>query len=320
MEKVIVPVMGPMKILAWNNFKLPKFLKEKKIELYHGFKHFTLFPGKTKLIFTLHSGGWWLYPSLFKKSELFFWRTYYALGAKKADLVITVSESDKRILVEKERIKPEKVKAIHLAPDPKFTKITKREKLEYARAKYNLPDKYILFVGTIYPFKNIDTVISAFSSAKKQTNLPHKLVIVGSGSKAYGKKYRLELEALAKKENIDAEIVWVGPVYDELPEVYTMADLFLFPSIYESFCKPPLEAMACGTPVIVSGEGGLPEVVGDAALIKGCKDVEGIGTSIVSILKSKKIQQELIEKGIKQAGSFSNRRLAEENIAAYEGF
>ena len=318
MEKIIVPQMTPLRILIWNNLKLPQLLTKNRIDVYHGFKHFTLRGKGTKLIFSLRSASWWLYPSLFKKNELFFWRLYYALGAKMTDLILTTSEADKKIFVAKHKISSDKVVAIHQAPDSRFSKITDSERLNRAKKRYSLPEKYILFVGTIYPFKNIETVIQAYAFAKKERKLSHKLVLVGGISPAFGARYQGALEKIARECNVHDDIVWTGAVFKELPEIYSMADIFVFPSLYESYTKPPIEAMACEVPTIVSDEGGLPEVVGSAARIHKYNDVESIASSMLEILSSHELRQSLIEKGYRRAKTFSWQRCAMETIAVYE--
>ncbi len=318
MEKVVVPQMNPLRMLIWNNTQLPALLKEKQIDVYHGFKHFTLWGNGAKVVFSLRSASWWLYPNLFKRSELYFWRVYYALGAKMADLVLTTSESDKEIFIENQNINPEKVFAIHQAADPRFEKITDRKYLADVKAKFSLPEKYFLFVGTIYPFKNIETVIRSFALVKNEGKVPQKLVVVGGVSPAYGEGYKQDLENLANELKVGEEIIWLGAVFQDLPAIFSMAEIFIFPSLYESYTKPPIEAMSCGVPVITSTEGGLPEVVGDAAIVHEYSDYKGISSSIHKIMASTDLRRDLIEKGYKQARVFSWERCVQETVNAYE--
>lgn len=318
MDKLVIPQMNPLRMLIWNNFRLPSLLKEKGIDIYHGFKHFTLRGNGARVAFSLRSASWWLYPDLFKRSELFFWRMYYALGAKFADLVFTTSESDKNIFIENQNINPDKVVAIHQAADPRFVKITDSKYLAEVKRKFSLPDKYFLFVGTIYPFKNIETVIRSFALVKEQGQVPHQLVIVGGASPAYGEGYKEDLKKLAAELKVDKDIVWTGAIFQDLPAVFTLADIFIFPSLYESHTKPPIEAMSCGVPVITSGEGGIPEVVGDAAIICGHLDCQGIASSIHDVMASAELRRGLIEKGYRQAEKFSWERCVRETVDIYE--
>ncbi|MDA3918437.1 MAG: glycosyltransferase family 1 protein [Deltaproteobacteria bacterium] len=319
LKKIVVPVMNPLKILLWNNWVLPKIIRDHNINVYHGFKHFTLRDTCAKVIFTLHTASWWLYPELFKKKELFFWRNYYNFGIQSSNLIITNSIADKKLLLETHRISSSKVKTIHLAPEIRFSKISDHKILKNTKEKYRLPDRYVLFVGTIYPFKNIETVISAFGFAKKHGKLPHKLVLVGGESSAYGNSYRIKLEKQARELGLNKDILWIGQVSDDLPQIYSMADVFVFPSLYESFGLPCIEAMACGVPTIVSDAGALPEVVEDAAIIQKSDDVEGIGVSLIKILNSEELRQKLIKKGLERSrNNFSWGKCATETLAAYE--
>ncbi|VUX55661.1 putative Similar to mannosyltransferase B [uncultured Woeseiaceae bacterium] len=314
-----VPVMSPLKMIWWNNFKLPKLLEEENIDLYHGFKHFGLrYPTNhsCKMIWTLRTASWWLFPELFSLHERLFWTRYYALGAKRLDQSVCVAHADKKAFVDAIGIDPDTVTVTQLAADQRFLKVEDDEVLRNVRQKYKLPDDYILFVGTIYPFKNIETIISVFANIV-ESGLSHELVLVGGVSPAYGDSYKKGLMELAQKLGVKDRIHWVGSIFDDLPAVYTMADLLLFPSLFEAFAKPPLEAMACDTPVVASNAAGLPEVIGDAGLMAEPTDVRGLSKLAIEALTNQDLRAELIGKGHSQLIRFSWERCADETAKLY---
>lgn len=319
-EYVVCPSLPPLKMVFWNNVILPKLLKRENIDIYHGLKHFPVVScGAIKILFTLHTASWWLHPELISRKELLFWKIYYYLGARNTDCMIMVSEYDRNAAVRALGIEKKKTVSIHLAPSEHFKIIKEKALLTKSRNRYGLPDKFIFFVGTIYPFKNVKVVILSFHEARRRGGIPHKLVLAGGVSKAYGEGYKNELLRLVNELKIYDSVIWLGEVSSaDLVVIYNLAELMVFPSIYESFGLPAVEAMACGVPTIVSDEGGLLEVVGSAARIHKYNDVESIASSILEILSSHELRQSLIEKCYRRAKTFSWQKCAMETIAVYE--
>ncbi len=154
------------------------------------------------------------------------------------------------------------------------------ELLRPVRERYHLPELFVLFVGTIEPRKNLSRLISAYSEMRRQTGLPHQLVLSGSKGWLYEDIFKE-----VTREGLEKDVQFLGFVADvDLPALYTLADLFVFPSLYEGFGLPPLEAMACGTPVIASNNSSLPEVLGDAARFVDAEDVTGLADAMATVL------------------------------------
>ena len=176
-----------------------------------------------------------------------------------------------------------------------------------------MPEHFILHVGTIEPRKNIARLIRAFANAKRTARLPHQLVLVG----ARGWKYA-EVDVAIEETSSTRDIIFAGYVpQDELPLWYQAADLFVYPSLYEGFGMPPLDAMASGVPVITSNTSSLPEVVGDAAIKVAPDDQAAITEAIVRALTNKSLREQMIDRGIIQAQKFSWQRAATETTALY---
>jgi glycosyltransferase involved in cell wall biosynthesis len=171
----------------------------------------------------------------------------------------------------------------------------------------------ILFVGTIEPRKNIARLLRAFARAKRAARLPHRLVLIG----ARGWKYA-EVDQTIVQENLASDVLFVGYVpQEELPYWYQAADLFVYPSLYEGFGMPPLDAMASGTPVVTSNAASLPEVVGNAALQVSPTDETALSEAIIRALTDNALRAEMIARGLEQAARFSWTRAARETTALY---
>jgi glycosyltransferase involved in cell wall biosynthesis len=256
-------------------------------------------------------------PELVSLKERLFWRNYYSIGARRLDAVVCVSQSDKSSFVDAIGVDESKVFVTHLAADTRFEPVSDPVEQQKVRETFGLPLRFILFVGTIYPFKNLEAVIEAFARARQLGEEDLHLVLVGGVSPSYGEQYKHSLRALACNLDVTEYVHWTGSIDAELPAIYSMARALVFPSKFESFGQPVLEAMACGTPVITSNAAALPEVVGTAGMTRDYDDIAGLAEDLMSVLKDSPIRSNLIDKGFARAKMFSRERCAQETVAIY---
>lgn len=231
-------------------------------------------------------------------------------GIKKAVRVIAVSHHTKKDLVKYLNIPEEKIAVIYEGVDHNIFKPTE--------GRPPIPQPYILFVGSEHPRKNLETLLKAFALLKKQEAFRDlKLLKVGKagGGETDFRKYTLKV---VHELGLESEVIFTDFVAtEELPLYYSQAECFVFPSLYEGFGFPPLEAMACGCPVVVSNVTSLPEIVGDAAIQVEPLNAEALALAISSILRDAKLKCELRSKGLKRARRFSWERTAQETLNLY---
>jgi len=228
------------------------------------------------------------------------------------DKIITISECTKKDIVKFYKIPEDKIKVILLAPDPIYQPLS-HDIIAPILSKYGVCAPYILYVGSLEPRKNIQTLIQGFANIKKR-GLNHKLIIVGNKKWEYSKLIRIVAES-----GLHNDVIFTGYLPDEdLPALYNGADLFVYPSLYEGFGLPPLEAMACGTPVITSNTSSLPEVVGNAGIKVDPQDVDQLSDAIYHVLTDENLRLSLIEKGLERSKQFSWERTATETWKVYD--
>ena len=207
-----------------------------------------------------------------------------------ADHIITISEYSRNDILDWSGIDPSRVSVVYLGVSERFKRVTDPGVLADVRQRYGLPGRFILCLGSTEPRKNIRRAIEAFNLIKKK--IPDVHLVVAGASFRY-------ISPRKMFAGLDLEKVhWAGYVEDaDLPAVYSMADLLFFPSLYEGFGLPPLEAMACGTPVVTSDSTSIPEISGDAAFLIDPLDPGGMAAALEEVLSSGKTREALIRKG-----------------------
>jgi len=275
-----------------------------------------LFPS-TPLIATIHDLIPLILP-LYRGSLLV--RAYtqlVALGARRANAILADSECSKRDIIERLHIDPARVHRIYLAADEQYAPADAAS-IEQVRRKYALPEKFVLYLGGFDQRKNVRVILQAFARLRDLYACGYRLVlggaILGRDSVFFPNPRRLARESNLANDAIQF-IGWVEEA--DKPALYSSATVFVFASLYEGFGLPPLEAMACGTPVICANTSSLPEVVGDAAITVNPHDVEAWAEALRTVLTDPAHQLEMRERGIAQARKFSWRRAAQETLVVY---
>jgi len=258
LSEVIIPIPNmPFGHEIQKMIITPNTLKKYNFNIVHDVYHFGPFLSlkKPKKILTVYDLTPLLYPNTHKKSKVLMHKYLFPLILNKSNKIISISHHTKNDIIKHFKISENKIKVIHLAANENYKPLDEKEIINI-KQKYNLNYSFILYVGTLEPRKNIPTLLKALYKLKKQ-GIKHKLVITGKK----GWKYKSIFETI-EKLNLQEDVIFTGYVPDEdLPALYNAADLFVYPSLYEGFGLPPLEAMQCGTPVITSNTSSLPEVV-----------------------------------------------------------
>jgi glycosyltransferase involved in cell wall biosynthesis len=299
----------PYKDFILNKVYLPCFLRSSSCEIYHAPAGYSL-PriNKIKKILTIHDLR---SLTILDKS---FPQDIKSLkkAAKIADICIAVSECTKKDIIEYLGISQNKIKVIYLGVDDVFKPIDK-EKLNLVRQKYNINKKYFFSLGLV-PRKNIERLIKAFGIFKYKNDF--LLVIGGSNNDV---NWTNKCRELVNKLKIQHRVIFIGYVpLEDLPFLYNASECFIFPSLYEGFGIPILEAMRCGVPVITSNVSSLPEIGQDAALYVDPYSEEDIARQMRRLIENKELNDALVKKGFDRANKFSWERMAQETLKIYE--
>ena len=258
-------------------------------------------------------------PMTEKDYNSFLWRVTFkrqcSYAVKHADKIVAISESTKSEITKFLDVSADKISVIYMAYDSDIYKAEKDVlKIKKIKQRYNIPGNYILYLGSLKPHKNIERLIQAFSQLKIKGKIDHKLIISGAPG-----IHHERIITMASQLTMDKEIVFTGYFpQNDLPALMAGADLFVFPSLYEGFGIPPLEAMASGVPVVASNSYSLPEVVGDAAVIIDPYSAESIANGMYKVLSDAGLQNQLRQKGFKRAKLFSWENTARKTLQLLE--
>jgi len=270
---------------------------------------------RVPVVVTIHDLAFEHLPETFTRRGSFQLKLTVRRTAKKAARIATVSEYSRQDLLRTYHLPPEKVVVTYNGIEPHFTPQPKSPgESSEIRQRFGIARDFLLAVGSLQPRKNLVRLIRAYAKLRNENeNFTRQLVIVG-------RKLWLadEIFAEVQKQRWAEDVILTGYVADEdLPALYRSASAFVYPSLFEGFGLPPLEAMACGAPVVTSDTSGLPEVTGDAALLIDPHDEQSLANALIEVVNNKPLRASLREKGIAQAGKFTWREAAEKTLRLY---
>jgi glycosyltransferase involved in cell wall biosynthesis len=279
--------------------------------LFHAAEHLLLPLRGVPTVLTVHDLIFRRYPQHHKPLNRWYLNATLPLYCRRADYIIAVSEQTKRDVMAAYGVPADKISVIYEAADARF-RPQPAEAVTEVRARYRLPDRYLLFVGTIEPRKNLGRVLAAFERLHAE-GLTDALVIVGKRGWLYD-----DFFARLEQSSVKRAVLFPGFVPDaDLPAIYAGAQALAFLSEFEGFGLPVLEAMACGAPVVCSNSSSLPEVAGDAALRVDPADTDAITAALRRVVADADLAAELARRGVAQATRFSWQRAAAETLAVY---
>jgi glycosyltransferase involved in cell wall biosynthesis len=295
---------GTLKGHLWEQIELPRYLKENNRPLLINLANTAPFSYNNQIV-TICDLSFLRNPKWFSKKFYFYYKFLIPRIAKNSLKIITISEFSKNEIIELLNAHESKIKVIHCGGSEEFVNLTDND-LAIDHSK----KRYILSVSTLGPRKNLELLILAFQKLK----LPDlQLTIVGSKNNVFAGNNLINLT------NADKNIIFTGYISDrELNSLYRNAALFVYPSLYEGFGIPPLEAMGCGVPVVVSNVASLPEVCGDAAYYVDPRNVESISEGIYRVLTDENLRNTLILKGLERIKLFSWEKAAKEVLNVYD--
>jgi len=264
-------------------------------------------------VVTVHDVSFKRYPKYFSIRDRLLFATLLPLTLRRAKAVIAVSNHAKEEIVDVFPYLKEKIHVTHGAADPMFQPIQSLELLKNIRVRYGIRSGYILAVGNLQPRKNLIRVIKAFSFVHRQIN-DIQLIIVGKEHWQFSKVY-----SAVKQFGLENHVAFTGYVpNDDLVMLYSFAKVFVYPSLYEGFGLPILEAMSCGVPVVTSNTSSMPEVAGDAALLIDPQQEDQIAKAILKILNNADLAASLSDKALRRAQFFSWQKTAQETVDIYQ--
>lgn len=295
---------------------VPAALRRLRIDVFHGMDHVGIpFVGRTaKTVVTVHDVIVLILPETFMPRHRLVVRTALARVRRKADRVIVPSQAVKRDVVRRLGVPVDRVVVTPEGCEPRFRPVRSAGVLR-AAAKYGLPPRYVLAVGTLEPRKNLTTLLRAFARLRRDGGVDPELRLVLAGARGW-----LDEPIFQTVRSLGLEEAVHFPGFiddDDLPAVYGGAALFVFPSLYEGFGLPLLEAMACGVPVVTSNVSSLPEVAGDAALLVDPRDEAGLAAAVARGLRDGALRDRLRAAGLARARQFSWEATARRTLDAY---
>jgi glycosyltransferase involved in cell wall biosynthesis len=312
-EQHIVPIQNRFLARIWAQARLPGAVRG--CDLVHFAKNLGVFGLKVPTIVTIYDMTTLIRPEIFPRSDVWYWRTVQRRTLWAAKRVIAISQTTAGDIHRYYGLPAERVRVIYPAIAAQFKPAVNGE-IALVRQRYGLPAEYILHVGRIDRKKNLTALVRAFARFRESLPFRGKLVLAGE---EYHKARDLELHPAIEDLGLRGEVVFTGAVPDlDLPPLYSGALATVFPTLHEGFGLAPVEAMACGSPLIAHRAGALQEAAGEAALLLDEPDVESITRALCLVASEPALREELRARGLARAAHFSREGSARETLALYK--
>jgi glycosyltransferase involved in cell wall biosynthesis len=300
----------PVRIL-WEQLAAPFLARQAQLDLIHAPVNIVPLVSGAARVVTIHDLAFLEYPEQYPSMQRRYLTEMTRASTRRADRVIAVSEYTARDVAQRLDVDPERITAVPNGVDASFVPRQGSEELRRFKWKNSLPADFLLFVGTLQPRKNLIGLLRAYARIPAETRIP--LYVVGGEGWMYREIFD-EVSSLG----ISRDVVFPGYAASEtLPLWYSAAAACIYPSYYEGFGLPVLEAMACGVPVVTSDRTSLPEVAGDAAILVNPDDPDDIASGITMVLEDAERRHAMSRAGVEQAGRFTWQRTARETVAVY---
>ncbi|MBB6215940.1 glycosyltransferase involved in cell wall biosynthesis [Anaerosolibacter carboniphilus] len=290
--------------------------RDPKVDIFHNTVNGIGIPsmGKHRLVITLHDLIPYIMPETVDKPHLDYVLRHTPEAIARADKIITVSHHSKKDIMRYFDVSKEKVEVIYHAADKIFRPVDKSDAKNKIAEEYQITSPYILYLGGFSPRKNIARLIRAFHMICHEFEEDYKLVILGEPSRTYG-----NLRRLTEKLSIEDKVIFTGFVpTGDLPLFYNACECFVYPSLYEGFGLPPLEAAACGVPVVTSKVSSIPEIMGNSCTYINPLEIVDIAQGIYDTIVDQELRGQLIQRGLAHTRKFSWEKASKETLKVYD--
>jgi glycosyltransferase involved in cell wall biosynthesis len=308
-----LPTEWPWVRIAWEQFIQPIELSRAGVNLAHAMAFVAPLLAPCPTVVTIYDLSPFHFPEGFRAWNRIYLRSLIPISVRRARRVIAISQCTKADIVQQCGVSPDKIDVVYCGINESFRPIADLQAMAEFRRSRSLSERLILFVGTIEPRKNLVRLVQAYAALRRAVPDTPPLVIAGDKGWLWQPVF-----AEVAKQGLSDHVLFPGYVDpEELPWWYNAAELLVYPSLYEGFGLPPLEAMACGTPVVTSNASSLTEVVGDAGLMIDPGDVTGLAEAMRQALRDPGLRESMRTKGLARAAPFSWLRAARETVAVY---
>lgn len=306
-----LPTEYPQARILWEQAAGPVALRRNQVDVVHGLVNVTPLLTRRPSVVTVHDLAFLIYPEQYPAAKQRYLNLLTRLSVERAERVIADSANTRADVLRHYRVHPDRVIVVPIGIEPDLAPVDDPGKIQTLRERHQLPERFILFVGTLQPRKNLVSLLRAYARLKDTIDWP--LVVVGAKGWLYEPVFK-EARALGVADRV----IFTG--YADQPTLrlwYSAATIFVYPSLYEGFGMPVLEAMACGAPVITSSTSSLPEVAGDAAITIEPTDAGALAAALDRLIQDAALRSELRRRGLDRARQFSWERTARETSDVY---